>query len=104
VPKHKTTRPEVPDCLGSGGAKLGVIAPPPGELFSETNDNSVAILPTYGTACVLLAGDAEGRVTRQVVHARGLKRLSRFETTKQSQLRFRARLTEGASEVELALM
>jgi hypothetical protein len=22
----------------------GVIAPPPGELFSETNDNSVAIL------------------------------------------------------------
>jgi competence protein ComEC len=36
-----------------------VIAPPPGELFSETNDNSVAILLTYGTARVLLAGDAE---------------------------------------------
>jgi competence protein ComEC len=34
---------------------------PPGELFSETNDNSVAILLTYGTARVLLAGDAEAR-------------------------------------------
>jgi competence protein ComEC len=38
-----------------------VIAPPPGELFSETNDNSVAILLTYATARVLLAGDAEMR-------------------------------------------
>jgi competence protein ComEC len=38
-----------------------VIGPPPGELFSEINDNSVAILLTYGTARVLLAGDAEGR-------------------------------------------
>jgi competence protein ComEC len=27
----------------------------------STNDNSVAILLTYGTARVLLAGDAEGR-------------------------------------------
>jgi len=34
---------------------------PPGELFSETNDNSVAILLTHGTARVLLAGDAEAR-------------------------------------------
>ena len=31
------------------------------ELFSETNDNSAAILLTYGTARVLLAGDAEAR-------------------------------------------
>ena len=38
-----------------------VIAPPPGELYSETNDNSVAILLTYGTARILLAGDAEAR-------------------------------------------
>ena len=41
-----------------------VIAPPTdaeGGLFSETNDNSVAILRTYGTARVLLAGDAEAR-------------------------------------------
>jgi competence protein ComEC len=36
-----------------------VIAPPPGELFSETNDNSVAILLTYDTARVLLDGYAE---------------------------------------------
>jgi competence protein ComEC len=33
--------------------------PSSGELFSETNDNSVAILLTYGTARVLLAGAAE---------------------------------------------
>ena len=42
-----------------GGVRTDVIAPPPGELFSETNDNSVAILLTYGTARILLAGDAE---------------------------------------------
>jgi competence protein ComEC len=29
-----------------GGVRADVIAPPPGELFSETNDNSVAILLT----------------------------------------------------------
>jgi beta-lactamase superfamily II metal-dependent hydrolase len=45
----------------SAGSYTDVIAPPPGELFSETNDNSVAILLTYGTARVLLAGDAEAR-------------------------------------------
>jgi competence protein ComEC len=38
-----------------------VIALPIGEHLSETDDNSVAILLTYGTARVLLAGDAEGR-------------------------------------------
>jgi competence protein ComEC len=43
------------------GTNTDVIAPPPGELFSETNDNSVAILLTYGTARMLLAGDAEAR-------------------------------------------
>ena len=37
------------------------MAPPPGELFSENNVNSVAILLTYGTARVLQAGDAEVR-------------------------------------------
>jgi competence protein ComEC len=41
--------------------KTDVIAPPPGELFAETNDNSVAILLSYGTARILLAGDAEAR-------------------------------------------
>jgi competence protein ComEC len=44
-----------------GGVRADVIAPPPGELFSETNDNSVAILLSYGAARVLLAGDAEAR-------------------------------------------
>jgi beta-lactamase superfamily II metal-dependent hydrolase len=43
---------------GDGGARTDVVGPPPGELFSETNDNSVALLLTYGTARVLLAGDA----------------------------------------------
>ena len=43
-----------------GGVQADVIAPPTdaeGGLFSETNDNSVGILLTYGTARVLLAGD-----------------------------------------------
>ncbi len=44
-----------------GGVRADVIAPPPGELFSETNENSVAVLITYGTARILLAGDAEAR-------------------------------------------
>ena len=42
-----------------GQTRADVIAPPPGKLFSETNDNSVGILPTFGKARVLLAGDAE---------------------------------------------
>lgn len=45
-----------------GGARVDVISPPPdyeGGLFSGSNDNSVALLLTYGSARVLLAGDAE---------------------------------------------
>lgn len=45
-----------------GGVRADVIGPPSdadGGLFSETNDNSVAILLTYGSARILLAGDAE---------------------------------------------
>jgi competence protein ComEC len=42
-----------------GGTRADVIAPPPGPLFSETNDNSIGILLTFGQARVLLAGDAE---------------------------------------------
>ncbi|MDQ4127869.1 MAG: MBL fold metallo-hydrolase [Actinomycetota bacterium] len=45
-----------------GGVQADVVGPPTdaeGGLFSEINDNSVAILLTYGTARVLLAGDAE---------------------------------------------
>ena len=46
------------------GVQADVVAPPTdaeGGLFSETNDNSVGILLTYGTARVLLAGDAEAK-------------------------------------------
>ena len=34
------------------------LAPLLGELISETNDDSVAVLLTYSTARILLAGDA----------------------------------------------
>jgi len=47
---------------GAGGALKRVIGPPTdaeGGLFSEINHNSVAILLTYGTARILLAGDTE---------------------------------------------
>jgi competence protein ComEC len=47
--------------LDWGGVRADVIAPPPGELFSETNDNSVAILLSYGTARVLFAGNAAAK-------------------------------------------
>ena len=35
------------------------IVPTPGELFSETNDNSAAIFLTYATVHILLVGNAE---------------------------------------------
>ncbi len=44
-----------------GTYTAAVIALPPGEQFSERNDDSVAILLTYGTVRILLAGDAEAR-------------------------------------------
>ena len=47
--------------LDWGGVRTDVVGPPPGGLFGETNDNSVALLLTHGTARVLLAGDAEAR-------------------------------------------
>ena len=37
--------------------RINVTAPPPGELFSGLHDNSAAIVLTYGTARILLAGD-----------------------------------------------
>ena len=46
------------------GVRADVISPPTdaeGGLFPETNDNSLGILLTYGTARVLLAGDAEAK-------------------------------------------
>ncbi len=42
-------------------SRINVIAPPPGELFSGTHGDSVAILLSYGTARVLFAGHAEAR-------------------------------------------
>jgi competence protein ComEC len=58
-----------------GGTRTDVIAPLPGEHLSETNDNSVTILLTYGTARVLLAGDAAMREEyRRAIPTRGLKR------------------------------
>jgi competence protein ComEC len=47
--------------LDWAGVRADVTAPPPSALFSETNDNSVAILLSYGTTRVLLTGDAEAR-------------------------------------------
>jgi hypothetical protein len=91
-----------PGLIWGGGARTDVIAPPPGELFSETNDNSVAILLTYGTARVLLVGDAETREEEcisRTARTRGFKRSSGFETTKQSELRFRALLTGSDARV-----
>lgn len=44
--------------LDWGGAEATVVAPP-GELFSDSNENSVALLITFGEARVLLTGDAE---------------------------------------------
>jgi hypothetical protein len=71
---------------------MDVIAPPPGELFSETNDNAVAILLTYGTARVLSASAAEAREEkhRRAVRTRGLKRSSPFRNYSHSEPRFRA--------------
>jgi hypothetical protein len=55
-------------------------------------------------ARVLLAGEIEVREEYMAgIPTRGLKRLSRFESTKSSDLRFRALLADGTSEVELAL-
>ncbi|TCJ15860.1 MBL fold metallo-hydrolase [Rubrobacter taiwanensis] len=47
-----------------GRARADVIAPPPGELSEEPNDNSVAILLTFGPARALMAGDAEAAQER----------------------------------------
>jgi competence protein ComEC len=60
--------------VSPGGGIEDVIAPPLGDLFSETNDNSVAILLTYGTARVLVSGDAEAREEEhtRAVRTRGL--------------------------------
>ncbi len=68
--------------------------------------NSVAILLSYGTARVSswLATLRRGRSTgKRFVHE-ALSGSSTFRTYTHSEPRFRALLTEGASEVELALV
>jgi hypothetical protein len=83
---------------------LGYVATMPVELFSETNNDSVAILLTYGTARVLLAGDTEvgRRHTWRTSPTRGLKRSSTFRNYTHSELRFRTLLTEdGPQQIDL---
>lgn len=50
--------------LDWGGTDVVVVAPPPeseGGLFSDSNENSVSLLLTFGEARVLLTGDAENQ-------------------------------------------
>jgi competence protein ComEC len=47
--------------LARGQETLSALSSPPGELVSEANDNSVTIVLIYGTARILLAGDAEAK-------------------------------------------
>jgi hypothetical protein len=74
--------------------------------FSETNDNSVAILLSNGTASMLLAGDAEAREEEYMAGGPtpGLLPSSTFPNYTHSEPRFHALVTEGASEVKLALV
>lgn len=47
-----------------GGTEVTVVSPPPeaeGGLFGDSNEDSVALLLTFGAARVLLPGDAENR-------------------------------------------
>jgi competence protein ComEC len=41
-----------------GGTTVNVVGPPPDRLFEESNDNSGVTLLTFGSARILLAGDA----------------------------------------------
>jgi hypothetical protein len=62
----------------------------------------MAVLLSYGTARVLLGGDAgASEEYRCAANTRGLIRLSGFRSTKSPDLRFRALLTDGSSELEL---
>jgi hypothetical protein len=64
-----------------------------------------AIHLSYGTACVLLASDADAREEEHspAVRTRDLKHSSTFRNYKQPELRFRALLVEGTSEMQLAM-
>jgi hypothetical protein len=67
----------------------------------------VAILLTYATARILLAGDAEAREEEYMAsgpYTGPLTVHQRSESTKSSEPNFRAVLTEEASRVELVLV
>ena len=107
-PRHLPAHPRASRAGRVAGWSIGdVIAPPLGELFSETNDNSVALLLSYGTARILLASDAEVREEeeyRRAAPTRGPKRSSTFRNYTHFEPRFRALRAEGASEVEVVLV
>ncbi|MGB3683995.1 MAG: ComEC/Rec2 family competence protein [Rubrobacteraceae bacterium] len=55
--------------LDWGGTDVVVVAPPPeseGGLFSDSNENSVSLLLTFGEARVLLPGDAESQAEEYI--------------------------------------
>jgi hypothetical protein len=74
------------------------------KLTAPQNGLSLTILLTYGTARILLAGDAETREEDhgQAVRIRGLKWWLTFPNYTHSEPRFRAVLAEDASEMKLA--
>jgi hypothetical protein len=80
-----------------GGHTTDVIALPPGELFSEINDNPVAVLLTYGqpVSSWLATPRPRRRNTWPTASMRGLKRSSTFRNYTHSEPRFCALLTEG---------
>jgi hypothetical protein len=83
-----------------------VITPPPGELFSKTNDNSATILFTQSTACIVLDCDAEAREEEYMASGTCTRPQTVINVPKlhtDSEPRFRALLAEGTSDVHLAL-
>jgi hypothetical protein len=78
--EHDATRQPLAHWLKAYSPNVGevevfsdIIAPLPSELFSETNDNSVAMPLTHGTAPIFAAGDA---VAMEEYMARGIYRRS----------------------------
>lgn len=52
--------------LNWGGTDVSVVSPPPGDLFAESNENSVSLLLTFQKARVLLTGDAENQAEEYI--------------------------------------
>ncbi len=67
-----------------GGVRVDAIGPPTdaeGGLFPEINDNSIALLLTYGSARVLLAGDASTKEEEYMASGRYTGPLSLLKVT-----------------------